>query len=89
MKRMYETKSQQNNIQTRASTFSKNKEILLENEVAIKFLVAVPEQARRRKLLSEDHFTVDATLLEAYASLKSFHPIDGNAIRVTIPIPCD
>jgi transposase len=48
-----------------ASTFSKNKERLLENEVARKFLVVVLDEARQRKLLSEDHFTVDGTLLEA------------------------
>ena len=61
-----------------ASTFSKNKERLLENEVARKFLVVVLEEARQRKLLSEDHFTVDGTLLEAWASLKSFNPKCGN-----------
>jgi transposase len=61
-----------------ASTFSKNKERLLENEVARKFLVVVLEEARQRKLLSEDHFTVDGTLLEAWASLKSFSQKDGN-----------
>ena len=61
-----------------ASTFSKNKERLLEHEVARKFLVVVLEEARQCKLLSEDHFTVDSTLLEAWASLKSFSPKDGN-----------
>jgi transposase len=61
-----------------ASTFSKNKERLLENEVARKFLVVVLEEAKQRKLLSEDHFTVDGTLLEAWASLKSFNPKGGN-----------
>ncbi len=61
-----------------ASTFSKNKERLLEHEVARGFLGAVLAEARRRKLLSEDHFTVDGTLLEAWASLKSFRPKDGS-----------
>jgi len=61
-----------------ASTFSKNKERLLEHEVARGFLGAVLDEARRRKLLSEDHFTVDGTLLEAWASLKSFRPRDGS-----------
>src|SRR4030067_11624 len=61
-----------------ASTFSKNKERLLEHEVAREFLVVVLGEARRRKLLSEDHFTVDGTLLEAWASLKSFRPKDGD-----------
>ncbi len=59
-----------------ASTFSKNKERLLEHEVAKEFLAVVLEEARRRRLLSEDHFTVDGTLLEAWASLKSFRPKD-------------
>jgi transposase len=59
-----------------ASTFSKNKEGLLEHDVAKEFLVVVLEEARRRRLLSEDHFTVDGTLLEAWASLKSFHSKD-------------
>jgi len=66
------------------STFSKNKARLLEHEVAREFLSVVLEEARRRKLLSEDHFTVDGTLLEAWASLKSFHPKDGgNATPVS------
>lgn len=60
-----------------ASSFSKNKERLLEHQVAREFLTAVISEARRRKLLSEDHFTVDGTLLEAWASLKSIHPKDG------------
>ena len=59
-----------------ASSFSKNKARLLEHQVAREFLTAVVAEARRRKLLSEDHFTVDGTLLEAWASLKSIHPKD-------------
>jgi transposase len=58
------------------TVFSKNKERLLEQQVAREFLVKVIEEARRRHLLSQDHFTVDGTLLEAWASLKSFHPKD-------------
>jgi transposase len=61
-----------------ASTFSKNKERLLEHEIAMGFLGVVLDEARRRRLLSEDHFTVDGTLLEAWASLKSFRPKDGS-----------
>ena len=61
-----------------ASTFSKNKERLLEHEVARVFLGVVLEEARRRRLLSEDHFTIDGTLLEAWASLKSFRSKDGD-----------
>jgi hypothetical protein len=60
-----------------ASTFSKNKERLLEHQAARELLEAVVAEARRRKLLSEDHFTVDGTLLKAWASLKSFRPKDG------------
>ncbi len=62
-----------------ASTFSKNKERLLQHEVARLFFSAVMDEARRRQLLSDDHFTVDGTLLEAWASLKSIRPRDqGN-----------
>jgi len=60
-----------------ASTFSKNKQRLLDHRVAHEFLGAVVDEARRRKLLSEDHFTVDGTLLESWASLKSFRPKEG------------
>jgi len=59
-----------------ASTFSKNKERLLEHEVAREFLGVVLQEARHRKLLSEDHFTVDGTLFEAWASMKSFRSRD-------------
>ena len=62
-----------------ASTFSKNKARLLGHQVAHEFLGKVLDEARRRKLLSEDHFTVDGTLLEAWASLKSFQPKDGGS----------
>ena len=60
-----------------ASVFSKNKARLLEHDVAKELLAEVLEEARRRRLLSEDHFTVDGTLLEAWASLKSFRSKDG------------
>ena len=58
------------------STFSKNRQRLLDHDVAKKFMHAVLAEAQRRKLLSEEHFTVDGTLLEAWASLKSFRPKD-------------
>lgn len=61
-----------------ASTFSKNKERLLEHDVARRFFVAVREEARRRRLLSAEHFTVDGTLLEAWASMKSVQPREGD-----------
>lgn len=56
------------------STFSKNRDRLLAGEVAAKFLVAILEQPRVRKLLSREHFSVDGTLIEAWASMKSFRP---------------
>jgi transposase len=59
------------------STFPKNKKRLLEHQVARQFLGAILAQAERQKLLSADHFTVDGTLLEAWASVKSFKPKDG------------
>ena len=58
------------------TTFTKNRDRLLSGEVAQAFFVAVREEARRRKLLSDEHFTVDGTLLEAWASHKSFRPKD-------------
>lgn len=59
-----------------ASTFSKNRGRLMEKDVAGMFMQAVLDEAQRRKLLSEEHFSVDGTLLEAWASLKSFRPKD-------------
>jgi transposase len=56
------------------TVFSKNRKRLLEQEVGQEFLRVVVEMARERKLLSEDHFTVDGTLIESWASLKSFRP---------------
>lgn len=60
------------------STFSKNRDRLLEHDVAGRFFEAVRREARRRHLLSSEHFTVDGTLLEAWASLKSVQPRDDN-----------
>ena len=59
-----------------ASTFSKNRQRLLDNDVAQQFFAAVLEEAKQRDLLSEEHFTVDGTLLEAWASMKSVQPKD-------------
>ena len=56
------------------TTFTKNHDRLLEGEIAHAFFAAVVEQARKRRLLSDEHFTVDGTLLEAWASQKSFRP---------------
>jgi transposase len=56
------------------STFSRNRQRLLEHEVASKFLAEVVKTARGADLMSDEHFTVDGTLIEAWASLKSFRP---------------
>jgi len=55
-----------------ATTFTKNRERLMEGEVAARFFDAVVAQASEAALLSDEHFTVDGTQLEAWASLKSF-----------------
>jgi transposase len=59
------------------TVFTKNRERLLDGDIAEAFFQAVLQQARERNLLSDEHFTVDGTLLEAWASLKSFQPKDG------------
>jgi transposase len=61
------------------ATFSRNRARLLEHAVAGEFLRAVVEQARGLRLLSDEHFTVDGTLVEAWASLKSFKRKDAGA----------
>ncbi len=59
------------------STFSRNRERLLRQAAADEFFRAVVEQARGLRLLSDEHFTVDGTLVEAWASLKSFKRKDS------------
>jgi transposase len=61
-----------------ATTFTKNRDRLLDGEVAAKFLAAVLSRDKVKGLLSSDHFSVDGTLLEAWASPKSFRPKDGS-----------
>ena len=56
------------------SAFSKNRDRLLDGDVAARFLAAVLAQPRVKRLLSNDHFSVDGTLIEAWASMKSFTP---------------
>jgi IS5 family transposase len=58
------------------STFSENRDRLLEGDVAAKFMTTVLDQRRVKRLLSADHFSVDGTLVEAWASMKSFRPKD-------------
>ena len=60
------------------SVFSKNRDRLLEGDIAAKFLAAVLAQPKVNKLLSSDHFSVDGTLIEAWASMKSVKPKDGS-----------
>src|SRR6476661_7691960 len=59
-----------------ATTFTKNRTRLLEHEVADEFFAAVVDQAKLRRYVSSEHFSVDGTLLEAWASHKSFQPKD-------------
>jgi transposase len=61
------------------TVFTKNRDRLLKGEVAEAFFAAVLAQARQRDLLSDEHFTVDGTLIEAWAGQKSFKRKDGTA----------
>ncbi len=70
-----------------ASTFAKNRERLLRHEVAQQFFDEVVFEADRLGLLSDAHFTVDGTLIEAAASLKSFRRTDGP--HAVDPMPDD
>jgi len=58
------------------TTFTKNRDRLLDGDIAAAFFQAVLIHAETARLLSEEHFTVDGTLLEAWASQKSFRPRD-------------
>ena len=60
-----------------ASTFSKNRDRLLRGAISQRFFELVLERARSKDLLSSEHFTVDGTLIEAWASQKSFQLKDG------------
>ena len=60
------------------TVFSKNRDRLLAGEIATAFFESILGQAREANLLSDEHFTVDGTLLEAWASQKSFRPKDGS-----------
>jgi transposase len=64
-----------------ATTFTKNRNRLLEAEVAKDFLRQIVAQAREKGWTSDEHFTVDGTLLEAWASMKSFQPKDKKGSR--------
>src|SRR6266536_5031364 len=55
-----------------ATVFSKNRDRLIEGEIAVRFFAAVRGQLERSGLLSDEHFTVDGTMLEAWANRRSF-----------------
>src|SRR6516164_8737671 len=59
------------------TVFTKNRERLIEGDIARRFMAAVLNQEPVKALLSDDHFSVDGTLIEAWASMKSFRPKDG------------
>lgn len=58
------------------TVFTKNRERLLAGDIAAKFLAALLSQPRVKALLSDEHFSVDGTLIGAWASMKSFKPKD-------------
>jgi transposase len=59
-----------------ASSFSKNRDRLLDGDIAAQFLAAILARPQVNRLLSGDHFSVDGTLIEAWSSMKSFRPKD-------------
>ena len=65
------------------TVYSKNRDRLLEGEIAAKFFAQVLSQARAADLLSDEHFSVDGTLIEAWASHKSFQRKDGGDQKPT------
>jgi transposase len=60
------------------SSFTRNRARLLEHDVAREYFARIVAQAQALALMSDEHFTVDGTLIEAWASLKSFKPKDGS-----------
>ena len=60
------------------TVFTKNRDRLLEADVAREFLTALMDLPRVKRLLSSEHFTVDGTLIDAWASMKGFRPKDGS-----------
>ena len=61
-----------------ATVYTKNRERLIAGDIAASFMAAVLNQDRVKALLSDDHFSVDGTLIEAWASMTSFRPKDGS-----------
>ncbi len=60
------------------TVFTKNRDRLLEGDIACEFLAAILADPQVKPLLSSEHFSVDGTLIEAWASMKSFRPRDGS-----------
>ncbi len=60
------------------TVFSKNRDRLLEGDIAAAFMAAVPNLPRVQALVSDEHFSVDGTLIKAWASIKSFRRKDGS-----------
>jgi transposase len=71
------------------TVFTKNRDRLLEGEIAGEFFQAVLQQARRKRLLSNEHFTVDGTLIEAWAGQKSFQLKEEEDAVLKPPPPPD
>jgi transposase len=71
----------------RPTVFTQNRDRLLEGEIAEEFFRVVLRQARRKRLLSDEHFTVDGTLIEAWAGQKSFQLKDDDDILKPPPAP--
>src|SRR5678809_891111 len=65
------------------SVFAKNRDRLIDGDLAREFMAAVLNQAQVRALLSREHFSVDGTLIEAWASMKSFRSKDGSGAPPT------
>jgi transposase len=60
------------------TVFTKNRDRLLEGDIARRFLAAILVAPQVKPLLSDDHFLVDGTMIEAWAGMKSFKPKDGS-----------
>lgn len=69
------------------TVFTKNRDRLLEGEIAREFFEQVLRQARRQHLLSSEHFTVDGTMIEAWAGQKSFQPKNNDDVLKPPPPP--
>jgi transposase len=66
------------------TVFTKNRDRLLDGDIARAFLRAVLADPHVERLLSDEHFSVDGTMIEAYASMKSFQPKDGSGTQANL-----